>query len=190
MNNIDLEKLWKDAPEWATEYGDIGLGELNVFANNVKYQYYRGGTGEIHNFSTDGQGSFQAGDFKMSLQRPAEPLIYTQAMVDAGEQVKVGMECMIVISTSAYKGTITYMGKNLGCYHSKDNDMEYSFGLSTVKFKPLDTRSDKQKAFDDIQSFMEDHSSAPHVIDGDFTKEIFNAVKRGDWHSITFSGKD
>ena len=76
--------------------------------------------------------------------------LFTQEMSDNGELPSVGMECLIMYTSSNYKGTITYMGDGVGVYRSKDNNKEYTFALVSVKFRALDTRTDKEKAIDDI----------------------------------------
>ena len=82
--------------------------------------------------------------------------VFTQEMSDNGELPSVGMECLIMFPSSNYKGTITYMGKGVGVYHSKDNDKEYTFAFNTVTFEPLDTRTDKEKAIDEACLIIDD----------------------------------
>ena len=89
-----------------------------------------------------------------TLHEPKDKPIYTQAMADAGVSPIVGMECLIFYPTNNHKGTITYMGKGVGAFHSEDADIEYTFSLDVVSFKPIDTRTDKEKAIDE---FMDEH---------------------------------
>jgi len=93
--------------------------------------------------------------------------VYTKEMADNGVIPSVGMECLIMYSSSNYKGTITYMGKGVGAYHSKDNDKEYTFAFNSVKFKPIDTRTDKEKAIDDIKSNYPECSDFTIQVVGD-----------------------
>lgn len=73
----------------------------------------------------------------------AEPPTFTQSQADAGELPTIGAECLIMYCSSNYRGVITYMGNGVGCYHSKDNDREYTFALNSVTFKPIQTAEDK-----------------------------------------------
>jgi hypothetical protein len=75
-------------------------------------------------------------DYIDALTVKTEP-VFTQEMADNGVLPSVGMECLILYSSSNYKGTITYIGKGVGVYHSKDNDKEYTFPLDSVSFKAL-----------------------------------------------------
>lgn len=93
--------------------------------------------------------------------------VYTQEMHDNGELPPVGSECLIMYSSSNYKGTITYMGDGVGCYHSKDNNKEYTFSFNAVKFKPLDTRTDQDKLRDAISSIV-----APLILDDDLSRNV------------------
>lgn len=85
---------------------------------------------------------------QVTSNEPETP-VFTQEMKDAGELPPVGSECLIMFSSSNYRGVITYVGDGVGCYYSKDNDREYTFALNSVKFKAI--RTDKEKLRDAIE---------------------------------------
>ena len=84
-------------------------------------------------------------------QEPQPTPIFTQEMVDNGVLPSVGMECLINfpdIDNAWYKYTIDFMGKHT--FIASCEDVSERFGhVDDVYFKPLDTRTDKEKAIDE-----------------------------------------
>ncbi|QDP67552.1 MAG: hypothetical protein Unbinned5350contig1004_59 [Prokaryotic dsDNA virus sp.] len=84
------------------------------------------------------------------VDNEAQP-VFTQAMADAGELPQVGMECMILNTNCSrpkyIKGLIKYIG-DLMIYAYVDSG-ERCDNVKTLKFKPIDTRTDKEKAIEE-----------------------------------------
>jgi len=107
--------------------------------------------------------------------------VFTQKMADAGELPSVGMECMVIdnsLMNHVYeKCVILFVGIYKVVYTS-DSCVERFSNIDEVKFKPIDTRTDEEKAFckywDSIEyaTGVDSHKSA--------MKKAFNAgVKWG-----------
>jgi hypothetical protein len=98
--------------------------------------------------------------------KPSQP-VFTQAMADNGELPQVGMECMVVDSSlmnhDYEKCVILFVGIYKVVYTSESCVERFS-NLDEVIFKPIDTRTDKEKAADE---FIKD------MTDSDFIKEQF-----------------
>jgi hypothetical protein len=118
---------------------------------------------------------------------PVTSPIYTQAMANHNIFPLVGMECLVMYSSSNYKGTITYMGDGVGCFHSKDNDKEYTFALTSVKFKALTPpKTDTEKSIDDFVNFFNgtEMTESNHLY-----AELMKKIKAGKIHGVTFTGE-
>lgn len=74
--------------------------------------------------------------------------VFTQAMADNGDLPPVGSMCMSEYPEGVWS-EVKYMGKGIGGLHvlSYLNGSVDQLG-SLIKFKPLDTRTEKQKAVD------------------------------------------
>ena len=80
------------------------------------------------------------------MVKPLQP-VFTQAMADNGELPQVGMECQ----TSTGKVIVKYAGKNVfvtECGDGFESTLSKKGALHSLK--PIDTRTDKEKAIDDI----------------------------------------
>ena len=81
--------------------------------------------------------------------------IYTQAMLDNGEWPSVGMECMVLNSyfdNAEYeKCTILFKGDFTFIYNS-DSCSERVGHKDELTFKPIDSRTPKQKAVDELHA--------------------------------------
>jgi len=85
--------------------------------------------------------------------KPSQP-VFTQAMADNGELPQVGIECNF---ETTFFTTVT---SNRGvckpiAYHADKVwldmfDSEYVININVIEFKPIDTRTDKEKAIDEI----------------------------------------
>lgn len=76
--------------------------------------------------------------------------IFTQAMAVNGELPPVGSECILNLAFDSYPAKVTYIGNGVGCFINLNNGEEYSFAMKDTSFKPLDTRTDREKAIDDM----------------------------------------
>jgi len=181
MNNIDWSQ--EHNFQWAVSRNDEVVFSINK--PEIEKGYYLIGPG----------------GFKMSCwtltQRPVlppEPLIYTQAMYDTGELPPIGSE--VQYNTNS-QGDIT----GIVTHYSTQKNLDGNRGFRvTVHFehnarmlqdiKPVDTRSDTEKAIDDLAEWLridyEDHDK-----DSDFKNatSIINLIIDGDLTGVTFSGK-
>jgi len=89
----------------------------------------------------------------LSTDNEENPLIYTKQMHDAGEQVKVGMECryklILTRSSSTTKIVIKYINDQFIVCAKVGAAGEYILQLNDVILLPIDQRTDAEKAFDE-----------------------------------------
>jgi hypothetical protein len=79
--------------------------------------------------------------------------VFTQAMADNGELPKAGMLCLINfpdIDNAWYEYTIDFIGKHMVVATCKEV-AERTGHIDNVYFKPIDTRTNKEKAIDEIR---------------------------------------
>ena len=99
--------------------------------------------------------------------------VFTQAMADNGELPLVGMECMVVDSSlmnhEYEKCVILFVGIYKVVYTSESCVERFS-NLDEVIFKPIDTRTDKEKAIDDM---VEHLTNEGVVTQSNFMLELF-----------------
>ena len=74
-------------------------------------------------------------------------LVYTQEMADNGELLSVGMKAMI----NGFEREILLGPDSDGDYITMNGEGSYDFD-SANQFKPIDTRTKKEKAIDEIES--------------------------------------
>ena len=161
------EEFWKDAPEGATHVDVCGCFFKIATVGCNDMMILKGAWVHV---------AVVQNEVDKLTPRPKPQPIFTKAMQEAGELPSVGMECLIMYSSSNYKGTITYMGDGVGVYRSKDNNKEYTFALVSVKFRSLDTRTDKEKAFDEYWETVPTWSS-PEDYKSDMCKSFNAGVK-------------
>lgn len=87
--------------------------------------------------------------YRTEFYKPTKP-IFTQAMVDAGELPQIGAKCVYVFieSEDEYIGEIAAIDGD-ACWFKLD-DFGYKTFIGKHKFKPIDTRTEKQKAVDEM----------------------------------------
>ena len=142
---------WDEAPT-STEYTYRGFYYKAV--NDVLYVY------KVHGASGGGfvvpfywgESTYGLDAIKSMTPRPETKPIYTQAMFDAGELPLVGMNCMVLNSCRAHPKyelcTLNYKSPTF-CVYSYDGDDERCDSVANLKFKPIDTRTDSEKAIDE-----------------------------------------
>jgi hypothetical protein len=82
--------------------------------------------------------------------------VFTQAMADNGELPKAGMLCLINfpdIDNAWYEYTIDFIGKHMVVATCKEV-AERTSHIDNVYFKHIDTRTDKEKAIDEMYDEM------------------------------------
>ena len=167
----DIEALFDGAPEWATGYAKLEPEHTHYYwVDDQKFQSISSPGSNMIYF---GQcGTAEKLDFTIIATRPeSKPTpentsvkpVYTQEMYDNEDNPTVGMQCLILYPTNNYKGTITYMGRGVGAFYSDDNNTEFTFSLDAISFKPVDTRTDKEKACDAIWKELDDKGT-PHDL--------------------------
>lgn len=154
---IDID--WSKAPEGATHYNPSDYAELCKFYKiiNGEYKYYYR---DAWCKSTCEIGTLKDKLIERPQPQPSSPLdfgavpdvkpIFTQSMSDNGEFPQVGMEVevdgtgvvYVIVLPKDSEGDFILTPKNGDKYWQRSN----------VQFiKPIDTRTDKEKAVDDIR---------------------------------------
>ena len=117
---------------------------------------------------------------------PTKP-IYTKEMSYNGELPLVGMECLFANRCDAHpkheKCTIEYIG-DLYCVVVLEDNRQGCSRIANYSFKAIDTRSDKQKASEDILKLV---SGLPTWRNK--SEAVVEAIKDGKIHGVTWSGK-
>ena len=158
----DIDALFNDAPDWATGYAEIKDRGYHYWVSDTHYTAL---SARAHKFRYNSQGPLVEGclksEFTIIATRPAKVVedkpVYTQAMADAGDDPIAGMSLTVsFVNGEQYPdSTLTYLGDGVGCFKDSDGK-ECSFATCSVGFKPIDTRTDKQKAIAEILSY--DHT--------------------------------
>jgi len=112
--------------------------------------------------------------------------VYTQEMKDKGELPSVGMECLILNKCSAVpnynKAVIKYIGDLV--IYAYVEDGERCDSMINLTFKPIDTRTDTEKAIKDIHRVDQTvHESIR------FEYYFLEAIKAGDIHGVKWVGE-
>lgn len=128
---------WRPSMEWLVQqYADKPVtykDDTHHFGEDVQV--------DLHNVTYVPEGFVRS-----SAPESAEP-IFTQAMADAGELPPVGAECQIMLD--GYWQTCFMVGL------SKSGNPVIQMGVHCIEsigcdYKPLDTRTEKQKAVDQV----------------------------------------
>jgi len=106
--------------------------------------------------------------------------VYTQAMADDGVMPSVGMEVMHL----SVKKVVMLLADSNSKYVLKSVNDFYSLALRH-DIKPLDTRTDTEKAIDNILALV---AATPFKCK-EQSKVILNEIKAGKVHGVTWSGK-
>lgn len=169
---------WDKAPEGAThwdELGDCFCDKRGLWMNG---KYY-GATGMI-GWGTD-------------RYTPRPTPVYTQEMADNGELPCTGSLCQgYILADTVTQGVPlnqwidgVYLkaatSANGGrCFLFKgDNNTDYVINAASY-IRPIDTRTDEQKAIDDVNNILLENEA-------DYTSVIVEAIKAGRIHGVTWS---
>tara|TARA_R110000764_G_scaffold197796_1_gene283049 strand:- start:1045 stop:1593 length:549 start_codon:yes stop_codon:yes gene_type:complete len=131
---------WDNAPEDATHCEFFGRFGFWIKDWDVA-------TGE-HSFLNT-SGLWMLGTYASNralTKRPTKSPVYTQVMCDAGEPPLVGMECEIINCGNNHKGVIKYISTSYVIVKLVGLNHEQHFHAKGLKFRPIDTRTDKEKA--------------------------------------------
>jgi hypothetical protein len=104
--------------------------------------------------------------------KEAEPVkpIYTQAMKDAGELPSAGMACLFkkksqediyyhtcfIVGSSKFEDWLIFQASDMNIHSHNINNGEFSF-------KPIDTRTPKEKQVDEISALLSKSCLTTHV---------------------------
>lgn len=175
-----MKKLdWSEAPDWATHYGERhSLLECNkglwfddrgyTYQNGCFPKYSFGGPNHVNNVYYT--------DLKSMTPRPTEPKQCLKFIPLVGTICNLG------------KGTVQILGRN-GKYvwwkNTTSNVCKSSIE-SCVEFKPLDTRTNKQKLIDELKAF--DSKEKPEDEVFGYYGLLADKIMSNGFHGVTFTG--
>jgi len=113
--------------------------------------------------------------------KPVTP-IYTKSMADNGELPLVGMKVGFLNEVRAY--TVMLGADEEGDLIVSPVDGDYWQRAHKSDIKPIDTRTDTEKAIDDL--FKLDESICNNI---EWHKNFLDAIKAGKIHGVTFNGE-
>ena len=171
---------WSKAPGGATHYGIESGNYYSGF-----YKIISSDEGFFH----DKSQWLECGSWPELIERPQpKPLkpidfgaipddkpVFTQAMADNGESVKVGMLFATRVDGN-YKAAMVN-GKSV-CFVDEDG---FLIGIPLAWAKPIDTRTDKEKAIDDL--FKLDESICNNTK---WHENFIDAIIEGKVHGVSF----
>ena len=131
---------WDNAPKDATHWEDFGrdgfwIKDLDV--NTGKHSFL--------DAPDHWRLGFCGGSRADLIKRPTKPLVYTRAMCDAGELPLGGMECEIRNGGTNHRGIIKYISNSHVIVELTNPNYEQHFHAKGLKFRPIDTRTNKEK---------------------------------------------
>lgn len=196
-------EFWKDAPEDMVTLGAIGKAGTLVFYNDDNYKYIC--SGSIFPFKKENDCTFDYGEVafiachpqstptetpeeKEPLKPISKPLVYTQEMSDNGVMPSVGMKCiaeskgigggsdLVTVSQINDKGQFACIDDN-GDYliHYPNEDKSDSF-------KPIDQRTDTEKAIDSLNKFN-------LCMCKDWQEDVIGFIKSGEFYGVKWVGE-
>ena len=139
---------WDSAPEDATHWEYFGCNGRNGFW--IKDWDVATGKHSFLNASGPWMLGTYASDCPDPTKRPTKSLVYTQAMRDEGEPPLAGMECEIRNGSITHRGIIKYISNSHVIAELTSPNYEQHFYAKGLKFRPIDTRTDKEKAIDSV----------------------------------------
>ena len=185
---------WSKAPEGATHYvkanDNAGLSEFVKYEESGKHGMgYYGFDNEW--WSTDVESC--EGYYELTPKPQPKP-VFTQAMADNGELPQVGMEFLIKNKNATeswaqpdfHPAKMKAIGDELFIIESlpECNGLKESVGtINDYLFKPIDTRTDKEKAVDDIRKITQPDKLTEVEWD------IVVAIKSGKIHGAKWVGE-
>ncbi len=185
---------WSKAPEWATMYGEMkGRSIVKCYANDGFFTPYSDpwNTFEKHEFGVD--GNWNKEDFTCLQKRSP---IYTKEMHDTGELPPVGWVGEVCTDLSSMISTLRHwkVGDHIKCVvHVKNSsggdtpvfqhlDLTTVSGLLLECFKPIETKTDEQKAYESFMLNKYVSGSPKEII---FHAGVEFARKQADLNKIT-----
>ena len=181
LNDKEIEELFKSAPDDAEYYyhlSDCYHGAWIKVIRVNSYQYIIKGNENkgwrINNGGITNVGITNTGEL---IPRPTKTskLIYTKEMANNGELPVVGMECnyetSFFTSKTSTSGLCTVIAFFEGKVWLDMYSTDFVINLNVIEFKPIDTRTDAEKAAEEY---------ATEYAGSDFVKtQIEDAFKAG-----------
>ena len=148
--------------------------EFNELVDEMEANFYEYNMNGVTNYQialAEGKAT------KLEVESKVDKPVYTQEMHDKGELVKKGM-----LFTTEVDGNYTARLVNTKsvCFIDEDG---FFVGIPICTAKPIDNRSDKEKAIDDIKKVIAD---TPYKTDEQSIK-FFELIKAGKIHGVTWS---
>ena len=119
---------------------------------------------------------------KLSLTpiKQDKEMIYTKEMHEAGELPKVGM----MVSTEAGEYVVLLINDKEIVF---EDEQGFYISINKHKVKPTDTRTDTEKAIDDLTNGISASYSNSKSFKED-AREMLDLIKAGKIHGVTFTG--
>lgn len=182
------EEFWKDAPEGATHYADFG-DETSCFYKMIDGDYsksFRQGGWRSTSWSyldVNKNSSSMVNFIPRPQPKPVKP-VFTKAMADNGELPPVGSDYLDE-DNQVCRAIAHYSKFVIGDMLEHLQLQQYP-AISTARvdrINAIDTRTDKEKAIDDIIDVIHDNS-------GNYAENIFKQIELGKVHGVTFKGEE
>ena len=136
-------------------------------------------------------------DFFTLIPRPEAQPVFTQAMADNGELPVVGMECQGYVLADTGEQTPSRSGWVEGRFTGKATapnggkcflftcNMGDDYVINANShIKPIDTRTDKEKAIDDLDKFQ-----AASLISNELSESLLSIIMSGKIHGVKWVGE-
>lgn len=107
--------------------------------------------------------------------------VYTQEMHDNGEEVPKGAMVDLIFNGNGTDHHVEIVVITDQYIITKIGTLEQHYHKSSYSIKPIDQRTDEEKAIDDLKVLLSDEHVSP--------SKIFNAIKSGKVHEVTFNHK-
>ena len=121
------------------------------------------------------------GAMKLTLiKQDKEMNVYTKEMQEAGEPPKVGM----MVSTEAGEYVVLLINDKEIVF---EDEQGFYISINKHKVKPIGTRTDTEKAIDDLTVGISASYSNSKSFKED-AREMLDIIKAGKIHGITFTG--
>ena len=116
----------------------------------------------------------------LTLIKQDKEMIYTKEMHEAGELPKVGM----MVSTEAGEYVVLLINDKEIVF---EDEQGFYISINKHKVKPIDTRTDTEKAVDDLADGISASYSNSKSFKED-ARELLDLIKAGKIHGVTFTG--
>ena len=176
-----LNEMWSKAPEGATHWMPNGYEWSEAFlsiSDSGKVKVFRGGT--WHEASNQ-HSVYSLTKLGLKAKPEAQP-VFTQSMADNKELPQVGMDCLFKKRGALEAGTVTAITKRFIIFTDSFGD-EHVRKLDELTIEPIDTRTNTEKAVDDLKNIEFDKSWHSHCED------VIELIKENKIHGVKWVGE-